>query len=241
MLEIRVGCCGFPLARPKYYETLDTVEIQQTFYQPPQIEPAQRWRAQAPKNFVFTLKAWQLIKHEPTSPTYRRLKLKIPREKRKRYGSFKPTDEVFAAWEATRLVASKLKAKLVLFQSPPSFTPENRNKKNMFRFFSSLERKGITLVWEPRGGWREGETRELCQELDLVHCVDPLKNRSSHGRLRYIQLHGRSGYPSRYDSKDLQKVLEMCEGKTYCLFNHRFMFEDGIEFLRLVQARSDSA
>ncbi|MHC1610664.1 MAG: DUF72 domain-containing protein [Candidatus Methanospirareceae archaeon] len=36
---------------------------------------AERWRLRAPKEFEFTVKAWQLITHEPTSPTYRKARL----------------------------------------------------------------------------------------------------------------------------------------------------------------------
>jgi uncharacterized protein YecE (DUF72 family) len=50
------------------------VEVQQTFYEPPADTTIRRWRARAPAAFEFTLKAWQLITHEPSSPTFRRLK-----------------------------------------------------------------------------------------------------------------------------------------------------------------------
>ncbi|MFQ5852408.1 MAG: DUF72 domain-containing protein [Candidatus Binatia bacterium] len=235
MPVVHVGCCGFPVARGSYYKAFNAVEIQQTFYQPPTIPTAQRWREEAPQGFLFTLKAWQLITHEPTSPTYRRLKFKISPRKGKNYGSFKPTDEVLAAWEATRLFALSLRAEMVVFQSPASFTPETRNKRNIVRFFRSLERKGLTLIWEPRGGWKGQEIRGLCQELDLIHCVDPLKNRPLCGRLHYFRLHGPGGYRSRYEGRDLEKILEMCQGEGYCFFNNSFMFEDAARFLHLLQ------
>src|SRR5213593_4089912 len=168
---------------------------------------AEMARGSTPK-VLLSLKAWQLITHELTSPTYRRLKLKIPAEKEKNYGFFKPTDEVFGAWETVRLFARTLGAKMVVFQCPASFTPESRNKKNMVHFFRSLRREKLTLIWEPRGKWKEEEIGELCQELDLVHCVDPLKSPPLWGRRRYFRLHGRSGYRSRYELNDLQRLLE---------------------------------
>jgi hypothetical protein len=42
--------------------------------------------------------------HEPKSPTYRKLKLKIPQSKVKHFGSFKPTEEVLQAWDKTSVV-----------------------------------------------------------------------------------------------------------------------------------------
>jgi hypothetical protein len=100
-MAIKIGCCGFPVARQKYFEQFSTVEIQQTFYQLPTLSTARKWREEAPEGFEFTAKAWQLITHEPTSPAYRRLKKSISEDNRNNYGSFKPTDEVFEALGAT--------------------------------------------------------------------------------------------------------------------------------------------
>jgi len=58
-----VGCCGWPEGRAAYYGHFPVVELQTTFYQPPSVELARKWRAEAPPGFRFTLKAWQLITH----------------------------------------------------------------------------------------------------------------------------------------------------------------------------------
>jgi len=39
---IKVGCCGFTVARPKYFQTFLVVEIQQSFYQPPKQDTVKR-------------------------------------------------------------------------------------------------------------------------------------------------------------------------------------------------------
>jgi uncharacterized protein YecE (DUF72 family) len=67
--QIKVGCCGFVVAQKKYFSLFDLIEIQQSFYQMPKIETAQKWHSAAPAGFQFTMKAWQLITHEPSSPT----------------------------------------------------------------------------------------------------------------------------------------------------------------------------
>ena len=72
MKNIRVGCCGFPRARSEYYKAFQLVEVQQTFYHPPALKTVEKWRSDAPGDFEFTLKAWQLITHEFKSPNYRR-------------------------------------------------------------------------------------------------------------------------------------------------------------------------
>jgi uncharacterized protein YecE (DUF72 family) len=50
------------------------VEVQQTFHDPPPLATLQRWRVEAPADFEFTPKAWQVITHLGTSRTCRRLR-----------------------------------------------------------------------------------------------------------------------------------------------------------------------
>jgi len=227
---MKVGCCGFARARAEYFAHLALVEVQQTFYKPPQVETAQRWRAEAPSDFEFTLKAWQLITHEPGSPTYRKAQIEV--EEPNRYGAFRPTAEVFAAWERTREIAAALGAKIVVFQCPASFRPTEEHKANMRAFFGSIQRGGLILAWEPRGPWGDDEVRELCVELGLVHCVDPFQRQPVRGEPAYFRLHGIGGYRYRYTNEDLATLLEWCRpyGETYCLFNNVSMWDDALRF-----------
>lgn len=229
---IQIGCCGFPVARQKYFDTFKVVELQQTFYQPPQLSTIQKWRKDAPPDFEYTLKAWQLITHEPSSPTYRKLKIKIPQLKKKNYGSFRPTDEVYAAWEKTKEIADTLHAKIIVFQCPASFEPTSENKNNLQRFFSSIKSDKYIFAWEPRGRWAEKEIKPICQELNLVHCVDPFKSKSTYGRIRYYRLHGRGGYRYKYTQEDLNILKGFLEEKidSYVMFNNVSMYEDALAF-----------
>jgi uncharacterized protein YecE (DUF72 family) len=229
-MDIQVGCCGFPKARKEYYKVFGVVEVQQTFYQPPALKTAQKWREEAPANFEFTLKAWQLITHEPKSPTYRRLKLHWPADKLARCGSFKATEEVAWAWEETREIANALHAKYVVFQCPASFHPSAENKRNLDTFFRKVKRKNFRFIWEPRGAWKSGEIYDLCRELDLIHGVDPFKADPQWGRVRYFRLHGITGYRYRFSVEDLKRLREKCRGMTYCFFNNVNMWADASAF-----------
>jgi len=233
---VKVGCCGFAVARKKYYENFGVLEIQKVFYQFPKIGTVLKWREEAPKAFEFTLKAPQLITHLPTSPTYRKLGYSIPEKEKENYGFFKPTEAVFQAWEQTQKIAQLLEARIVVFQMPPSFQPTLENRKNMKRFFKKIKRQGLRLVWEPRGKWESKEIRSLCSELGLIHCVDPFKAEAVSGEFSYFRLHGIGGYGYRYTYGDLKKLRLKCEGKseTYCMFNNVYMFEDAIRFKKIV-------
>lgn len=225
---IKVGCCGFSKARTEYFQHFSLVEVQRTFYRLPRLETCQRWRAEAPPAFEFALKAWQLITQRPTSPTYRKAKLKVDRPDR--YGSFRPSDEVLGAWEDTLEVAKVLKARVVLFQCPASFTPTPEHMANTRTFFGTADRAGLILAWEPRGGWSDEEVGELCRELDLIHCVDPFERLPVRRELAYFRLHGKTGYRYRFSDEDLKTILELCgkHPEVYCLFNNISMFDDAL-------------
>jgi uncharacterized protein YecE (DUF72 family) len=234
--QTKIGCCGFVVAQRQYFQLFKLIEIQNTFYQLPKLETAEKWRAAAPAGFEFTMKAWQLITHEPTSPTYRRLGRKLSPSEYPLYGRFQPTDEVLEAWSQTASFARTLGATVIVFQCPASFRPTDENIANMQAFFSRIDRDGFRLAWEPRGAWPADVIRRLCQELDLIHCVDPFKNEPLHGEFQYFRLHGITGYAYRYTDQDLERLKSWVKAKpTYTLFNNNWMKDDALRFMKLIE------
>jgi uncharacterized protein YecE (DUF72 family) len=241
-LHVHIGCCGFVAAQAQYFRLFRVIEIQQTFYQLPRLETAVKWRSAAPAEFEFTLKAWQLITHEPSSPTYRRLTKKIEPGETAQYGSFRPTVAVKDAWTRTALFARALGAKIIVFQCPASFRPTEEHVGNLRAFFSAIDRGGFRFCWEPRGAWPNPLVRKLCQELDLIHCVDPFQSEHQHGEIQYFRLHGITGYRYRYTDGDLEQLREWVQRKpTYVLFNNNGMKEDALRFLELAKGDGSGA
>ena len=117
----KVGTCGFGMAQPEYAHAFSCVEIQHTFYQPPQIKTLERWRNNMPADFEFVIKAWQLITHDAKSPTFRRLKRLLSDDEKQEAGYFRATPIVQEAWETTLASARVLRARTILFQCPASF------------------------------------------------------------------------------------------------------------------------
>src|SRR5215207_8009682 len=140
MRDVRLGLCGFTMAFADHVREFPVVEVQQTFYEPPREATLLRWRRQAPLRFEFTLKAWQLITHEASSPTYRRLRRPLSAEERRECGSFRASPVVLGAWTRTLECTRLLRATAVLLQCPRSFraTPENADR--MREFFAAVER-----------------------------------------------------------------------------------------------------
>jgi len=230
---IRVGCCGFQKAQRVYYDHFRLIEIQQTFYRLPLLKTAHRWREEAPEGFIFTMKALQTITHEPYQPTYRRSGLDIPASEWKNYGSFRPTDQVQQAWEDSRAIAEALQAPIVVFQCPPQFTPTTGNLANLRVFFRRIERGKLTFAWEPRGEWPNELVKSLCEELNLIHCVDPFVGVSMRGDpVFYYRMHGGADYSYQFSDADLAQLATLCleQGNVYCLFNNVTMWDDALRF-----------
>ncbi len=235
--DIKVGCCGFVVSQHQYFKLFKLIEIQGTFYQLPRLVTAEKWRAAAPAGFEFTMKAWQLITHEPTSPTYRRLGRKIEPHEYDRYGCFRPTEEVLEAWSQTAMFARTLGATVVVFQCPARFRPTDENIANMRAFFGRIDRDRFRFAWEPRGNWPAEVIVRLCEELDLIHCVDPFKNEPLFGDFQYFRLHGITGYAYRFTDEDLRRLKEWAGRKpSYLLFNNNTMKEDALRFMQLTQS-----
>jgi uncharacterized protein YecE (DUF72 family) len=237
---IKAGCCGFRRAQAEYAAQFPVVEVQQTFYQPPQVKTLERWRADAPPDFEFTLKAWQLITHEARSPTYRRLKRELSETEKAEAGSFRPTAIVREAWEVTRACAEALQATRVLFQCPSSFTPTREHVRDLRAFFAHIERprRKLVYLWEPRGDWPPELVAELCRELDLTHVVDPFAARTLTPERCYYRLHGRTGWRYRYEDDELAELVSMLppRGVSYVLFNNVRMLDDAARFQELARA-----
>ncbi|GAB6182837.1 hypothetical protein [Thermodesulfovibrio hydrogeniphilus] len=43
----------------------------------------------------------------------------------------------------------------------------------MVQFFKSIKRGNFIFAWEPRGKWNDNLIKSLCEELELIHTVDP--------------------------------------------------------------------
>jgi len=238
---IQVGCCGFPVKRSLYYETFPVVEIQQTFYQLPRMITAGRWREEAPSGFEFTMKAWQLITHEPSNPTYRRLKMAIPEEKKKNYGFFKRTEEIEVAWAKTAEFARALGARIIVFQSPSSFFPSDDHIRNIKGFFHNIDRNSFTLIWEPRGKWDREQVESICMESGVIPCLDPFGEARARGDLLHLRLHGRRGYHYTYAEAELKKLIETGKEyhKAYFMFNNTNMYEDACRLRKFLEGAED--
>ncbi len=239
--DVRIGLCGFTMAYEDYVREYRLVEVQQTFYEPPREGTMRRWRALAPADFEFTIKAWQLVTHDASSPTYRRLRSPLTDAERAAVGGFQASPIVLRAWQRTLDCAAILRATAILLQCPASFRPTEDNIDRLRVFLGAVERpSGVRILWEPRGPWPADIITTLCRELDLVHVVDPFVSTTVAPEQTYFRLHGTTGARHVYTDAELDQLTDMlpvaAASPAYVLFNNLPRVEDARRF-RAVLAR----
>lgn len=228
-MQIKIGCCGFPVSKTKYYKNLPIVEINSTFYKHPKQSVLLKWRKEAPENFEFTVKAHQNISH-----VYK----------------LDPKPECIKALNLMVDICKTLNSKILLIQTPASFKPEKTILKKIQDFFkkAKADKHKVFLVWETRGlDWFKSEVKKTLKKVfddyGIIHCTDPLVNLPiSIGELAYFRLHGlgKRLYYYQYSDDELKKLLKTVkkfDGKreVYVLFNNLTMFTDALRFKSLVE------
>lgn len=235
--KVIIGCCGWGYLKTRsfsnilkekhesllqaYAELFDAVEINYTFYRLAREVTLIKWRKEADvinKNFEFTVKAYKMITHQ------QRFNLR----------SIKYFDLI-------KSYCHLLKSKIVLFQTPANFKPTVDNLKSVHHFFSNLKRKELNLVWEPRGNWDINLIQEICERHQLVHCVDPLRDKPAYiknQKITYFRLHGLGEIMyhynfSRRDYEDLIQIVKSVPEDAeviYIFFNNTNCYENAYEF-----------
>jgi uncharacterized protein YecE (DUF72 family) len=237
-MPVKIGLCGFTIGAAAYVKQFEVVEVQQTFYDPPPPATLERWRANAPAPFEFTMKAWQVITHFGTSRTYRRLRRPFDERAKADAGGFRVNDTVLGAWETTVAASRILRATAILFQCPASFRETAENIESMRRFFATIEREpGVRYLWEPRGPWSDDVVGTLCRELNLVHAVDPFIRPSHTPELLYWRLHGNKSHYASYSDAELEQLIRWLpapDRECYVMFNNIPRVGDVRRFRRLL-------
>lgn len=241
--RIKVGVCGIRASQKTFFHRYHASEVQQTFYDPPSVETLRKWRETAGNDFDFTLKAWQIITHEFKSPTYKRMRTKIPQIEQEEVGNFKPTKWVMYGLEKTLEAARILSAKVVVFQCPASFLPTNKNIENLLKFMEKANelkfKAGLDarFAWEPRGEkWTDKIVAEICKKCELIHAVDPFIRKPVTERFFYFRLHGGYKYQHIYRDDEFEVLTKEFQKYEfgYCMFNNMNMLEDALRLIEFI-------
>jgi uncharacterized protein YecE (DUF72 family) len=204
--EIRIGCSGWQykhwkgvfypaeLSQSRWFEfysgRFDTVEINNSFYRLPEAATFARWREQAPRQFLYAIKASRFLTHMK--------KLKDPEA---------PLERFFA--NARELGQ---RAGPVLYQLPPRW-PLNLDR--LERFLDAVVQQNRALretafkgrlrhaVEFREPGWYDDRVYSLLDRHRVALCLHDMQGSASPrlivGPFVYVRFHGRTKYAGRYE------------------------------------------
>ena len=198
--DIRIGTSGwyynhwagpfYPDQLPKskwfeyYAKDFDTVEINNTFYQLPKQQTFELWHKQAPKNFLYTIKANRYITHIK--------RLKDPAKSLERF------------FERVYILKENLGP--ILYQLPPNFHKD----LDRLKAFIKLLPKDVPAVFEFRHkSWFSQDTFELLSRFGVDFCIHDMPGipspRVITGDIIYVRFHGPTGkYEGNYSKSALR-------------------------------------
>jgi uncharacterized protein YecE (DUF72 family) len=230
---LRVGCAGFPVGRDRYWRSLSFVEAR-TGEAMPRPATLAAWRADAPEGGEFSVSAFRLITHAPSDRGFPPAGRRLSPARRLQCGGFRESLEAYEAWLATKTAAETLGARLVVFETPPSFAPGPDRLRDMYRFFKGAARGRLTLVWQPRAGeWTPRLADKVCADLGLLRAFDPLREAPpARGSLRYLRPRGPRVGGLGVDELSTIRAAA-ADVPSYVVFSHRDAFRDAERLLSL--------
>ena len=208
-----------PEKRLAYYaKQFPIVEVDSTYYGPPNEQTAKLWAQRTPDGFTFNIKAFSLLTGHPTKVSALYQDLRPETEKKNVYPGDLPPQAYEEVWSrflaALDPLAQAGKLGAVLFQFPPWFGIRRSNKDYLLEVASRC--KPVRPVFELRNAtWFEGDNRDETIEFLRKHrlpfvCVDmPQGHRSSvppiveaTAGLAVMRFHGHS---DKWTSKDIHE------------------------------------
>ena len=198
--ELRIGCSGWqyrhwrgdlypaelPMSRwfQHYASAFDTVEINNSFYRLPEAETFAKWREQAPRGFLYAVKASRFLTHMK--------KLKDPEEPLTRF--FDRAQHLGAALGP------------VLYQLPPRWPLD---LPRLEAFLSALPARYNHAIEFREPSWYDDRVFDLLQQHNVALCLHDMEGsatgrQTAVGPFVYVRFHfGTTRYGGRYDDRRL--------------------------------------
>jgi len=138
-----------------YSEVFNFVEVNQTFYDYPDMRTVERWRRTVPDEFTFSVRCHQDLTH--------------------RIG-LKPVDEAYYVFSQMVAYCGVLDAPFLVLETPARYAMGQEEVDRARDFLSSVNLKGVRLVLEVRAPVSAAVV-DLMREYNVVHCVDLSKEK----------------------------------------------------------------
>jgi uncharacterized protein YecE (DUF72 family) len=169
-------------ARLRYYaRQFPVVEVDSTYYTPPNEANSERWVARTPDGFRFDIKAFSLLTQHPTRPSALYKDLRPETDKKNVYAKDLEPKVVDEVWERFLSALSPLqeagKLGAVLFQFPQWFTLKRANKEYLLECKERAAPYRISVEFRSATWFRDEAATE--ETLDFLRsyalpfvCVD---------------------------------------------------------------------
>lgn len=240
---LRVGCAGLPprMARKKYFERLHFLEDDTTFFAPPDPKVMTKWRKECAPTDVYAIHAWQLVTHDATAPSMKRLPAPLDAATAREVGGLRATPRVAEAWARSVAAARAVNARAIVLETPTSFTPSSQSRDALRRFVGEVaaDRGDLSLVWDPRGMWEPRSAASLAADLGLLYAWDPLvvepEDAPPPTEEQYFRLHGLGLHRNRFSEARLEALAVHVEGaeRAWVVFANAGRWADARRFLIL--------
>jgi len=220
---IRVGCSDVPagVARERYCEALDYVEVPVTMHDPPRPALLSRRRRETPASVGLGM----VING---------------------FHVGRASGDAMAAISAD---LGRLQAEVVVFRSTAAVTPSAANRDALRAFFSEsapAERMGGALrAWEPHGLWQPATAAKLAAGLGLLYVCDPLARDpfgppmefyAGLGEAAYFRLTGLGGGGNDFAQHELELVAAMAGvyARAWLVLTNPGRFRDAVKLRQIV-------
>ena len=224
MTEFLIGTGGWayfqiPDVNPleAYSRAFNFVEVNSTFYEIPKMKMVEYWRKRVPEDFEFSVRCNKMLTHELM---------------------FESVPEAFRILDTMVRICEILKAEILHFQTPPSFTYNKINGKKVKDFFKSTKLNNLRIALEIRSPiLLDPSFVKTIQDLNIIHCVDLLKGikPAFQSDILYTRLFGK-GHHNIYQPLDIElKQIDKAaskEGikKAVITMHSNRMFKDAARF-----------
>jgi uncharacterized protein YecE (DUF72 family) len=178
-----------PQARLAYYASqFPLVEVDSTYYAPPNERTTALWADRTPPGFTFNIKAFSLLTGHPTKPSALPKDLRPEEAGKNLYPKDLPAQAYEDVWSRFLSALDPLveagKLGLILFQFPPWFTIRRANKQYLLEVAARCAPLRVAVEFR-HASWFTGDNQTETLEFLTEHrlpfvCVDmPQGHRSS--------------------------------------------------------------
>lgn len=194
--EIRIGTGGWAYFQvpgmdslTAYSKAFDYVEVNSTFYEIPKSEMVESWRERVPEDFEFSVRCHRSVTHQYL---------------------LEPATEAIETFSRMIEICGILGSRYLHILTPPKMELKHKKIQSIRDFFSTVDTRGVRLVWEPRSLRDELSTEmiKIMEDYNIIHCVDlSLQAPRIESDVLYTRLFGK-GYHNLYQftDKELKEI-----------------------------------